>query len=412
MSAEFQVRSCTVDDGPAFDVALQAAFGREPSDEEHRAEAARFIDPSRLLVAVENGTIVGTAGAYAFDVTVPGGTLPTSGITCVGVLPGHRRRGILGRLMRRQLEEIRGWGEPLAILHATEGAIYGRYGYGVGAWRATIDLDRARARFIGDPAPVGQMRAIGVDEALRLLPDVYERFRVGVPGSLRRSTSWWEGRRLRDPEWLRRGGGPMLRAVLEIDGRPEGYALYRLNRVWDAVHGLSNGTLDVVEAVGTMPVATREVWRFVLGIDLPSRVRTNALDPEHPLPWLLEDPRQLKQTVYDSIWVRVVDVPAALAARSYAAEASLTFELSDPVCPWNAGVWRLDVGSDGAAVSRVSSEPDLRLGAADLGSLYLGGTAARTLLRAGRIEEVRSGATNRLDALFRTARAPWCGDGF
>ena len=412
MSPQFELRACTTEDWPAFDEAVQAAFGREPSDEEHQAEVARLVDPSRLLVAVDNGGIVGTAGAYAFEMTVPGGTLPTAGITFVGVSPGHRRRGILGRLMRRQLADIRAWGEPLAILHATESAIYGRYGYGVGAWRVAIDVDRARARFIDDSEPVGQVRLIGTEVALRLFPDVYERFRLGVPGSLRRSDEWWEQRRLTDPEWLRRGGGPMVRAVLEIDGRPEGYALYRLNRVWDSVHGLSNGTLQVVEAVGTTPVATREVWRFVLGVDLPTHVRSNALDPEHPLPWLLNDPRQLRQTLYDSIWLRVVDVPSALSVRSYATDGSLTFELADPVCPWNEGVWQLDAGPDGATVTRTTKQPELRLSATDLASLYLGGTAARTLLRAGRIKEVRPGAADRLDLLFRTARAPWCGDGF
>ena len=411
MSPEIELRACTAEDWPAFDAASREAFSSEPS-EEHREQLARVIEPTRLLVAVENGTFVGTAGAYAFQVTIPGGTLPTAGVTLVGVRPGHRRRGILGRLMRRQLADLRERGEPLAILYATEGAIYGRFGYGVGAWRMAIDVDRARARFIGAPEPVGQARVIGVDEALRLLPEVYERFRVGVPGSLRRSIDWWERRRLADPKWLRRGGGPMLRAVVEIDGRAEGYALYRLNRTWDAVHGLSNGTLDVVEAVGTTPVATREVWRFLLGVDLPTRVRSNALDPEHPLPWLLEDPRQLRQTLYDSIWVRVVDVAAALAARTYIMDGALTFELADPVCPWNEGVWRLDAGPDGAAVTRATAEPELRLAATDLGSLYLGGTAARTLLRAGRVEEVRPGAAARLDALLRTARAPWCGDGF
>src|SRR5262249_28409116 len=146
-------------------------------------------------------------------------------------------------------------------------------------------------------------------------------------------------RALADPDWRRRSGGEMQCAVLECDERPRAYALYRVN--WAIDHGVPNTALDVVEAVGDSPEATRAIWRFLLDVDLISRVRASLLPVDHPLLLLVAEPRRLRASVRDGLWVRLVDVAAALSARSYAASGSVVVEVVDEFCPWNQGRWRV-----------------------------------------------------------------------
>jgi predicted acetyltransferase len=217
-----------------------------------------------------------------------------------------------------------------------------------------------------------------------------------------RTPEWWRSRRLADPEWGREGGGEMVRALLELDGRPAGYALYRLH--FSMERGIPNGFTSVIEAVGDSPHATRELWRFLLDIDWMERVRAGLLPLDHELFLLLREPRRLTFNQRDGLWVRLVDLEAALNARSYKAGEPVVLEVADDFCPWNAGTWEL--GADGA--SRSSQSPELRLDVSALGSAYLGGFTFGQLARAGRIEELAEGALNRADSLFRTDRYPWC----
>jgi predicted acetyltransferase len=203
----------------------------------------------------------------------------------------------------------------------------------------------------------------------------------------------------------------MFRAVLEIDGRLDAYALYRVRSSWSE-HGLPEASLEVIEAMATSPLATRELWSFLFGIDLVARVKAYRLPVDHPLPFMLAEPRRLHFALSDWLWLRVVDVRAALAARSYAGDDSVIFELADAFCPWNEGRWRLQAGSGAGQIETTSAPPDLRLDAGDLGAVYLGGVTFSCLARAGRVEELRQGAAERADALFRTERAPWCADFF
>jgi predicted acetyltransferase len=217
-----------------------------------------------------------------------------------------------------------------------------------------------------------------------------------------RTPEWWRSKRLADPEWGREGGGEMVRALLEIDGRPAGYAMYRLH--FSMERGIPNGFTSVIEAVGDSPVATRELWRFLLDIDWMERVRAALLPLDHELFLLLREPRRLTFNQRDGLWVRLVDLEAALNARSYKAGEPVVVEVADEFCPWNEGTWEL--GPEGA--SRSTREPELRLDVSALGSTYLGGFTFGQLARAGRIEELEDGALDRADTLFRTDRYPWC----
>jgi predicted acetyltransferase len=373
-------------------------FGHSP-DDGTAERLARLLPADRMHVAREDGAIVAGASAFAFDLTVPGGTLPAGGVTVVGVLPTHRRRGILTQLMRAQLEDLHERGEPLACLWASEGGIYERFGYGMAALCGEIDLKRAHARFRREPAHGGSFRLLGAEEALEAIPPVYARVAAETPGMFARTRLWWETRVLRDSEDRREGAGEMARVVLERDGVAQAYALYRLKLEFEA--GSSAGELRVIEAMGLSPEATAGIWRFLLDIDWMERMQAELLPVDHPLFLLLEDPRRMRFRIWDSLWVRLVDVSAALAGRSRAGDGDVVLEVRDAFCPWNEGRFS-------ANGTRTAADAELRLDVADLGSVYLGGFAFAELERAGRVEEVVEGAVARADALFRSDRAPWC----
>jgi predicted acetyltransferase len=363
-----------------------------------------------MLCAFDRDAMVGTAGAFRFSLNVPGDTAQAAGITEVGVLPTHRRRGILNEMMRRQLADIKAWGEPLAILWASEGNIYQRFGYGMATQRATIDIERDRATFLDRETPPSRVRLVGRDDAVRLLPDVYRRATAGVPGCIERTEDWWR-HGLRDPVHRRGGGGPLFHALLETEAGGEAFASYRVHSKWGD-DGTPAGWLEVVEAVGTTPDATRATWGYLFGVDLASRIKAFRLPADHPLPLMVAEPRRLRFSLGDAIWLRVVDVEAALSARSYRGDGSVVFDLADSVCPWNEGCWGLEVVSGRAHVERTSAPADLRLGAAELGAAYLGGVELGRLVQAGRVHELTAGAAARADELFRSDRAPWCPDPF
>ena len=403
---DYELRPCTKDELPDFIRACETAFSEDIKDEDIE-RVSRVLEPERTLAVFDDGAIVATAGAYSFVMTVPGSEVPTAGVTFVGVLPSHRRKGLLRAMMKKQLEDSRSLEEPLAIMWASEGAIYPRFGYGLAALHASINLDRHMAVFRDELAPTGHARLLSEDEALKVIPDVYERVRIETPGMFARDQAWWEAHRLPDPEHHRGGAGPMFRVSIEIDGRAEAYAFYRVSSSWgdDGVH---DGTLEVIEAVATGTVATRELWHFLFGIDLVDRIKSYTLAVDHPLKLMLKEMRGLRMRVRDALWLRVIDVASALEARTYGTTAKLVIELADDFCPWNAGTWELDSRVDGNAVTRTEKEPELRLTAEELGAVYLGGTSWAELLRAGRIEELTVGAVAAADDLFSTDKAPWC----
>ena len=383
----------------------EAAVGGEVREGEVERYAST-IDVARQLWAFDGERPVGTCGVFSFTLTIPGGELPAAGVTWVGVQPTHRRRGILTRLMREQLDASRERGEPLAVLWASEAAIYGRFGYGVATWELRVDAERHAIAFRESGEVAASAQLVPLDEARGVVADLYERVRREVPGTLARSPEWWTAMRLADPEHERHGGGPLFCALLEVDGEAHGYALHRLHMEWDS--GIPRSRLEVREAVAVSPEATRALWRYLFGVDLVARVRARFLPPDHPLPLAVTDPRRLHAGLGDGLWLRFVDLRAALAARSYAAAGSLVLDVRDSFCDWNTGLWRVEAGDGRADVGRAGGDADLRLDSADLASTYLGGVSFAALREAGRVDEVKPGAVARADALFKTARAPWC----
>jgi len=223
---------------------------------------------------------------------------------------------------------------------------------------------------------------------------------------LSRSAGWWRIRRVSDPIWFRAGRAQLQRALLTLGGRPAAYALYRPAMTFE--QGIPAITIEVLEAVGDSPAATREIWRYLLSIDLVKHVKAARLPVDHPLLFLMAEQRRLHMRLEHTLWVRIVDVAAALGARSYDEGGALVFDLVDAFCPWNEGRWKL---ADGIAM-RTSEAAHLALDAEALGAVYLGAFGFTQLAEAGRVVELREGALRRADGLFRGDRAPWCPEVF
>jgi predicted acetyltransferase len=385
--------------------AVDASFGNESTDEDVAAFEPEF-EADRAIAAYAGGQLVGTAAMFSFELTVPGVRLPAAGVTMVGVHPTHRRRGILTAMMRAQLEAIHERGEALAALWASEGPIYGRFGYGVGTFRASFDLERSAAIFRDQHVPRGTLRLVTADEAVEACAPIYDRHLPMRAGAYTRSRDFWRAEFTYDPERWRRGGGPALFLVHETDGVGDGYARYRTALDWDE-RGPKGG-VQVREFLALNPDAERELWGFLLNVDLTTRTRVTNLPVDTPLRFMLADPRRMGLTVSDGAWVRIVDVQAALGRRGYAGRDRLVLEVHDPFLPWNAGRWEVEAMQEGARVARTEADPDLVLTASDLGAVYLGGVGMAELALAGRVEECTPGAVARADALLATPLAPWC----
>jgi predicted acetyltransferase len=394
------VRSCSsVEELAAALGAIGHYFGL-PESVEGAERFAQWIDVERMHAAFDGDQVVGAAGAFSYRMSVPGGAdVGAAGVTVVGVLPTHRRRGILSQLMRAQLSDAHARGEETAYLWASEATIYGRFGYGLASRVGKMTLPRERVAFAHAFEPRGVFRLVSAEEAAVAFPPLHEALMRQRPGMFSRSSAWWLTRRLADDPFGKQP--PKNRVLLELDGKPAGYALYTVKQDW--VGGSSSGTLTVLEAVAPEPDAARELWRWLLDFDWTSEIVADLLPVDHELFWLLVDPRRMRVELNDGVWVRLVDVGAALSARAYA-EGAVVLDVRDGFVPSNEGRWR--VSADG--VERVDAEPELALDLTALGSAYLGGFSFAELQRGLRVQELRPGAVARADALFVRDLAPWC----
>lgn len=399
-----RIRALTVDEHATFNTPILDAFGLRPHPERTEAEKA-MPELDVRFGAFDGPKLVGAAGAFNVQMSTPGGSVATSGLTRVAVSSTHRRQGILRALMRRHLDDARARQQPVAALWASEGQIYGRFGYGLAVLRQALSVERDRSAFAGEPEAPASARALDEDEAVALIPPIYEQARRSTPGMLSRSEAWWRIRRLH--EWSPSDEGPLHRVILSFDGVPEAYVLYRLRHRWDELM-MPTGSVSVLEAIGVSPRGTRAAWRFLFDIDLMKRIEAQILPTDHPLLLLATEPRRLGLRTADAVFLRVLDVPAALAARGYGADHRLTMRLADEFYPDVAGTYTLERG----VAKRSDDSPDLALHIRALGSVYLGGFTWRQLAEAGQVSELREGAIARADALFRADRAPWCPEVF
>lgn len=406
---DFEIRSITEDEVEAYFLAISAGFG-STNHEDDLGEYRTVADYPQSFAALDAGRFVGGAGAYNFDMTLPGGAVvPVGGVSCVSVTPTHRRRGVVTGLMARQLDDLAERGKHLAILNASESRIYRRFGYGLATSAVSVEIDTRHSEYLGE-LPAGRLHLVSRDEALQVFPGVYDRWRVEHVGSLNRSEAWWAI--MLGPREGWKGGGDAFHVLHEgLDGRPDGYVSYQPDMRTE--HGNFQGVVRVRELIGMTADVEAALWRFCFDLDLVRRARSDMRPIDDPIRWRLMEPRQLRvRSLTDVLWVRMVDPAGALSDRGYAAEGALTLEVVDPFRPVNSGVYRIDAASDGATCTRTDEAPELRLDVADLGAAYLGGVPFARLRDGGRVEELAAGAVHRADALFATDRAPYCATTF
>lgn len=397
-----EIRSIGEDDFDQATRVVYAAFGEVARPESIRNER-RVAEIDRWLSAFDDGRIVGTAGAYSFLLSVPGSEVATAGVTSVGVLPTHRRRGINTSLMRRLLDDARERDEPLAALFASEGGIYGRFGFGLGSFSCSIDVETERSRFIRGYEPSGSIRLLGREEAIPPIVAVHEVVRRTRPGMPALDERWMEYRLEHHHD---EGEPKPFFAVHETDGVADGYAIYTVKHAWP--DGIPRLEISVSDLMATRPGAWADTWRFVFDHDLVRSVTSWARPLDEPLLHLLAEPRRSRLMVRDGLWVRLVDVRSALRARVYAQTGRIVVNVRDPFCGWNEGRFALEAGPDGVACEATTEEADLRCDVNVIGATFLGGVTFRQLARAGRVDELTPGALARADALFGWDPAPWC----
>ncbi|MFI0811037.1 GNAT family N-acetyltransferase [Streptomyces echinatus] len=391
--------------------ALYRAFGSGPAPAEEREVDKAVTEFDRSLAVWDGDALVGTAGAFSFRVTVPGGAaVPAAGVTMVSVAATHRRRGVLTSLMRRQLDDVRALGEPVAMLTASEPAIYGRFGYGAATFRLSAEIDTNRVTLA---LPAGteevRLRYAAPADVLDACEAVYAALVPRRPGMLVRRPHW-ERAPLVDPASERDGASPLQCVVAERDGEITGYARFHTKAQWSPSG--PDGTVRVKDLAGLDPATEAALWRFLCGIDLMTTVSVGSRPVDDAWRHLVSDTRRCEPRLRDDAYVRLVDVGAALSARTYQTPVDVVFEVEDAFCPWNAGRWRLTGDPKGASCERTADAADLALSVRELGSAYLGGVALLSLASAGRVRELRPGALAEASVAFGSPVAPWLPHGF
>ena len=396
-----ELRPVTPDE---FESWLRAESRAHSNRLDHEPEELRpHFDLSRSIGVFEGSNIIGGCQAHRLEMSIPGGTSAVAGVANVAVQPTHTRQGVMSRMMQRQMNDIHEWGEPLAVLFASESAIYGRFGYGVGTVHESWQIDRPYNAYARKYESPGRIVFVDPDDAVKELPEVYRRGTAGRPGVFPKPPYKWEEEagspdaREPQPRVRGRGRGGLFYAAYVEDGRIDGYAIYRSNRP----------TIMVTELMAASREAAAALWRFCFDLDLMSVTEAIKRPLDDPLPLMLLDPRRLQRTVRDGVWLRVVDARAALEQRSYADAGRLTLEVRDDLCPWNNGCFELEGGPEGATCRATDSSPDLTIDVSGLASAYLGTVGFTILAGAGRADEHTPGALHRADRMFAVQRQPW-----
>lgn len=398
---DFPIRPAAIEDFPEIAAVDGSSFG-DPFTSEELADALTIIDPARFLVATDDERIVGVTGDYPFTMTVPGATLVVPGVTWVSVDVTYRRRGILRELMHRQLSGYVEAGVPAAVLTASEGGIYGRFGYGTASHVRKTEVDRRRAT-LTRPGDAGAVHRASTEQAREQFPEIHERWRATTPGALSRTEEWWD-RLLLDREYQRAG----MSALIHLR-HADGYVSYRVKSDWG--DGDPRHMCWLVDYVPATEQAHAALWEVLLGMDLFGSIESYRIPIDDPLPYLLTDARRVRTThVADGLWLRPLDVVAMLSARTYAVEVDSVIEVGDEL--FGDGRYLLRGGPDGATCERTERTPDVHLGVAALGSVYLGGVRLEALARAGKVVSDGPGPLARLDRALLADRLPVHGTGF
>lgn len=364
-------------------------------DEEKREPPMPDLD--RAIAAYEDSNIVGTAHAFATKMNVPGGSLNCAAVDYVAVLPTHRRRGIMTKLMKKQLGDIYERGETIAALHPSESLIYGRFGYGIGTYDEDWEIDTRHSDFGTPPKYDGSFEFEKPSLINKSIPRLYETSMRNRPGSILPTSDRWE----RIAGDIRTSNGNLqqyFHVKYLSSGEHKGYVRY----------SITEDVVTIVELMSSSLEAHAALWRFCFDIDLIWKVKASRRPTDDPLLFMLADSRRLTRNVRDSLWIRLIDVQKALESRSYNVTGSLVFKINDAFCSWNHGVFELEIQDDWVHCSISKKSPDLVIDVSDIASTYLGTIRFSKLKNSGRLEEHTPGSVKLADQMFNSELDPWC----
>jgi predicted acetyltransferase len=407
----FDVRTVQASELRAWYAALSSAFFGTADPQALADFRGPQLDMGRTWAAYDGDRIVATLRSFGTEMTVPGGgVLPADAVTSVATTPSHRRRGALTSMMTASLQGAVERGDPLSILIAARWRIYGRYGYGPATNLAEYSIDTGTADF-GGHGREGVVEYVDADTGRALMPALFDRFRRAQSGAISRDYVDFDrefgkatapGRKT----WV--GWVVVHRPApgAEIDG----LLRYHVDEHWEGMRPFSVAVID--DLVSTNTAAYAALWKLCCDLDNIATLTAENRSVDEPLPWMLTDARAMVETRrFDNIWVRILDVEAALAARRYLTTGSLVIEVRDAM-KHAAGRYLLDAGPDVASCTGTTNAPDVELDVTTLGAAYLGGTSLQTMATAGLVVEHRAGAIALADAMFRWSAVPWCNTWF
>ncbi|MFC0863837.1 GNAT family N-acetyltransferase [Sphaerimonospora cavernae] len=392
----------TPDDWDGIYQVFSAAINIDGDPESSAAERELF-EPGRSLVARRDGRIVGTLGCNTRQIAVPGGVIAAAHGCRGAVAPSARRQGVLTRMMRRHFEDARALGEAITLCWASESRIYHRFGYGLAVRRLGLNVNTREVTL--PPGPdTGRIIEAPAAELRDALVKVYDGVYAQRPGWSERTAAHWDYR-LADLMSMRAGASQLRAVVHEGDGGVDGYALWRVRGSWNSTG--PTGSVEVIEQVSTDPQAYAALWRFLLTVDLTRSAQMWSSSVDEPLFYWVGEPRQLSAQMCDGLWVRIVDVPKALAARRYAAPIDMVVEVVDGFLPGNGGRWRLSGSPEEAACTETNDKAELVFDVRGLAAAYMGGASLPALAGAGLVREVRPGALAEAGPAFGWHQTPY-----
>jgi predicted acetyltransferase len=384
----------------------ESVFGEDFTDDEISSPVFGVVEDDRTFLAWDHGEPVGMSANFSLELSVPGGVVPTAGVTFIGVRPTHRRRGVMSAMLENLHADGLKRNEPIAALWAAEPAIYPRFGYGVASQSLRLTIPRTHGTTGAAPHdPSVALRMVDPSddfEATRSIYNLERGRRPGVPAYDQR----WHARHVWDPAGKREGAGRLHTVLAETDGRVRGYLRYNVKPDWTSAH--ADGTFNIQRMMAGDPAAYAELWRYAINFDLMSKVGWWNAPSDDPIQVWLDHPRHATRQHEDQLYIRLLNLPAALSARTYSGDIDLVIDVTDHRIPANEGRWRLTGDSTGATVSTSTDEPDVSLDVRTLGAAYLGGTTIEEHAAAAWVTEHTPGSVALMSSAFRAAVAPHC----
>ena len=408
---QIEFRPMTKEEQPAYKRLVDYAFAAEnPAIEKEQEEFPDPLQPEWSLCAFDGNQLVASSGAFPFKIRFNGATMAAAGVTAVATNPGYRRQGLVRELMTRLLHQEHDKGVPAAILWASMGAIYQRFGYGLASTHVTYDIDMRHTQFQHGDSPVGYTRLLEKEEAMPIINLLYRQYSGKRNLLIHRAPVMWDGMIPAKGRYK-----PFIAVFYDGQDQPTAYCIYRSKEIENNESPVPWQQLEMSDLCWLDLNGYRGIWEYLCSHDLVAKLIWRGVPEDDPAPGLLLEPRMLQRRTGDGIWMRVIDVESVLVHRPYAHPGEAVIRVvDDDLCPWNNGCYRLASSGEQVEVERLEegADADIEISIHALASLASGHSSASWLGRIGRSEILRPERMAMIDALFTTTFRPTCPNDF